>query len=85
MTISIQLQSTDDPKVLETLLKMLDQFEVKVHVVPGPSGTGKKSARKGRGDKKIAARLHGIIQLPKDFNYKSELEKELFNKYGLHG
>lgn len=85
MTISIQLQSTDDPKVLETLLKMLDQFEVNVHVLPGSSGTEKTSVRKSGTPKKITTRLHGIIRLPNDFDYKSELAKGLFDKYGLHG
>ncbi len=70
MTISIQIQTTDDLKLIEPLLQMLRQFEVSVQILPEASSPRpKKSSRSKRPPAGVAERLHGVIQLPAAFDY----------------
>ncbi len=86
MTISIQLQTADDLKLMEPLLQLLRQFEVNVKITSGSSiSRQKKSARSKRPEAGIVERLHGVVQIPDGFDYKTALTTELLNKYGVHG
>ena len=87
MTISIQLQTSDDLKLVEPLLKMLRQFEMNVSITSESivPASKKKSSRITRPKAGIVERLHGVIQVPEDFDYKSILASELLQKHGVHG
>ena len=86
MTISIQLHTTEDLKLIEPLLKMLQQFEVDVRISSKsrPSGRKKPSnLKKSKPD--LTEHLHGVVQLPDGLNYKDLLETGLSKKYGMNG
>ena len=86
MTISIQLQATDDLKMLEPLLQMLRQFEVNVEIKPGPTrARRKKPVRSDRSTTDLIERLHGVVRLPEGFDYKSAIATKILDKYGVHG
>ena len=86
MTISIQLQTSDDLKLVEPLLEMLRKFEMNVSITSDLMPTDKKkSSNTNRPEPSIIEQLHGVIQLPEDFDYKSALASELLQKHGVHG
>jgi hypothetical protein len=65
---------------------MLRQSDIKVHIQGIKSKKSVlKSARPGNPSGSITEKLHGIIALPSDFDYKSALAEELVKKYVAHG
>jgi DNA mismatch repair protein MutH len=63
---------------------MLEQFEVDIQIMPGPSKK-RKAAKSLKSLRGVSERLHGIVQLPEGFDYKSELGDALLKKYTSHG
>lgn len=69
MTVTIQLNSTEDFKLLEPLLRLIRESGVKVHISQEiKPENGKPKPPAGLTDK-----LHGIVSLPAEFDYKSQL------------
>jgi hypothetical protein len=80
MTVTIQFNTADDLKLLEPMLSLFRESGVKVHVSPEMKTRNGKPSPSG-----IAEKLHGIISLPADFDYKSMLADELLKKHNSAG
>ena len=65
MTVTIQLNSAEDLKLLEPLLRLFRESGVHIHV----SSEMKPENGKPKSPDGLADKLHGIISLPADFNY----------------
>ena len=82
ITITIQINTAEDVKALESLLPIFKKHGVTVHLMDSTSpSTGKTP------DMRLEAlhKLHGIIDLPENFDYKSFIADELMKKNGAHG
>jgi hypothetical protein len=82
MTITIQINTAEDVKALESLLPIFKKHGVTVHLMDGTSpSTGKTPKMRLEAFRK----LHGIIDLPENFDYKAFISDELMKKHGAHG
>jgi hypothetical protein len=82
MTITIQINTAEDVKALESLMPIFKKHGVTVHLMDNtfPS-TGKTPNMRLEAFRK----LHGIIDLPENFDYKAFISDELMKKHGAHG
>jgi hypothetical protein len=81
MTVTIQLNSAEDFKLLEPLLRLIRESGVKVHV----SSEMKPENGKLKSPGGLVDKLHGIVSLPADFDYKSFMADELLKKHTANG
>jgi len=77
MTVTIQLNSAEDFKLLEPLLRLIRESGVKVQV----SSEMKPENGKPNSPGGLADKLHGIVSLPADFDYKTFMADELLKKH----
>ena len=77
MTVTIQLNSAEDFKLLEPLLRLIRESGVKVQV----SSEMKPENSKPKSLGGLADKLRGIVSLPADFDYKSFMADELLKKH----
>ncbi len=78
MTISFQIHNTEEMNLIASLLLQLKQSGVAINIVsPDFPQRPKKAINTG-----ISKRLHGVIQLPVNFDYKSFMATELLSKHG---
>ena len=87
MTITIQLNKEEELKLLKPLLAMLREADVSIQVLPEHSAkTASLGAQSNKASGKISDKLHGILQLPADFDYKAIIADGLQQKHSsLHG
>jgi len=81
MTVTIQLNNSEDFKLLEPLLRLIRESGVKVQV----SSEMKPENGKPKSPGGLADKLHGIFSLPADFDYKSFMADELLKKHTANG
>ncbi len=81
MTVTIQLNNSEDFKLLEPLLRLIQESGVKVHI----SSEVKPENGKPKSPAGLADKLHGIVSLPADFDYKSFMADELLKKHAANG
>jgi hypothetical protein len=74
MTVTFQIDKAEEVLWIEKLLKMIPSTSIHIEVESSLSKV------KPLG---LAQKLHGIIDLPKDFDYKKTLGDALSEKYGL--
>jgi len=78
MTVTIQFNTPEDFKLVEPLLRLFKEHGVRVQVAADLPSAAKKSERKAKG---TSRNLHGIVQLPNDFDYKAFMASELLSKH----
>lgn len=76
MTVTIQLNNSEDFKLLEPLLRLIRESGVRVHI----SSEMKLENGKQKSPGGLADKLHGIVSLPADFDYKAFMADELLKK-----
>lgn len=82
MEINIRLQIPKDSKVIEALLQLLLRSDVEVKI--NERAFEKEEQQLNllpNFTESITDRLHGIISLPANFDYKSAIADELLRKY----
>ncbi len=82
MTVTIQFSTPEDFKLVEPLLRFFKEHGVPVQVAADRLPTPKKTEKKPKGAGK---KLHGIVRLPDDFDYKAFMASELLNKHTGNG
>ena len=83
MEITIHLQSTDDLKLMGPLLELLRQAEVGIKIKPAKKVA--KSQISASKQANLTEKLHGIVRLPAEFDYKNFMADALLKKYAPHG
>lgn len=81
MEINIKLHIPKDSKVIESLLQLLLRSDVEVQINERTSEKEDQQLSSLPPSDNITDRLHGVISLPADFDYKSALADELLRKY----
>lgn len=81
MTVTIQLNNTEDLKLLEPLLRLFRESGVHVHVSSEVKPENGNPTPPGD----LTNKLHGIISLPAGFDYKSFLADDLLKKHAVNG
>lgn len=79
MTVSFQLNTPEELSLITSMLLQLKQSGIPIQVIEPNLSIKKGQPRSSKG---IAKRLHGIIKLPTDFDYKSFIADELLAKHG---
>lgn len=78
MTVTIQFNTPEDIKLVEPLLRLFKEHGVRVQVAANLSSAAKKPVNK---PKEAIRKLHGIVRLPEDFDYKAFMASELLSKH----
>jgi hypothetical protein len=78
MTVTIQFNSPEDFKLVEPLLRLFKEHGVRVQVADDLPSAAKKLENK---PKRKGKKLHGIVRLPDDFDYKAFMASELLSKH----
>ena len=82
MTVIIQLNKSEDLKLLKPLLAMFQEAGVSVQVLPEVAAKDDKPATLSKKKlSKLSDKLHGVLQLPAGFDYKNLLSEALLQKY----
>lgn len=78
MTVTIQFNSPEDFKLVEPLLRLFKEYGVRVQVAADLPSAAKKPENKPN---EAGRKLHGIVRLPEDFDYKAFMASELLSKH----
>ncbi len=80
MTVTIQINTPEDFKLMEPLLRLIREQGGAIQVSTDSLAKSENPVKKSKG---LAERLHGIVNLPNSFDYKTFMAAELLKKHVL--